>query len=115
METRAREDVVVASEQDTQRGAPWGFCAGILPNLIIFLALYSSPWVDQHFEAWLAVGILYAGPVVVGIVGLAQVRSRHTRGCGAGLILAAVITVALWFVANSIWTANVAAANTPGG
>ena len=70
---------------------------GLLPNVVIFLALYSNTWTDGHVPTWLALGVLYAGPAVAGAVGLARVLANRARRRGAGLITAALLTVGLWF------------------
>jgi hypothetical protein len=67
---------------------------GLVPNAVIFIALFSTTWADEHVYDWLSLGVLYAGPLVAGLAGLAQIRSRSTRRRGVGLILAALITVA---------------------
>jgi len=89
--------------------------AGLVPNAVIFIALFATSWADERISGWLALGVLYAGPVVVGLAGLVQITSRPTRRRGVGLILAALITVALWFVASALATSIAVGANTAGG
>jgi hypothetical protein len=114
METQTRADVAAPHERQ-RHGLLWGLLAGLVPNAVIFIAIFSTPWVDEHVDDWVALGVLYAGPVVVGLAGLVQSGSRHTRRRGAGLILAALITVALWFVASALATSIAVGANTAGG
>jgi hypothetical protein len=114
METQTRADVVSPHERQRQ-GYLWGLTAGLVPNAAIFIALFSTSWVDEHVYDWLAIGVLYAGPVVVAIAGLVQVTSRHSRRRGVGLILAALITIGLWFVASALETSIAVGANTAGG
>ena len=114
METQTHEGVV-APHEPQRHGYLWGLTAGLVPNAVIFMALFSTPWADEHVNDWLLLGVLYAGPLVAGLAGLVQIRSRHTRRCGLGLILAGLITVALWFVASWLATAIAFSGNTPGG
>ena len=114
METQTRADVAAPHERQ-RHGLLWGFLAGLVPNAVIVIALFSTSWADEHIYDWLALGVLYAGPVVVGLAGVAQITSRSTRRCGVGLILAALITVVLWFVASALATSIAVGANTAGG
>jgi hypothetical protein len=97
-----------------RHGFFWGLTAGLVPNAVIFGVLFSTSWVDQHVDDWLALGVLYAGPVIVALAGLMQVLSKRTRKCGIGLILAGPTTVALWFLIVYIDTLVSLSANTPG-
>lgn len=114
METQTRADVT-SPDVLKRQGYLWGLTAGLVPNAVIFIALFSSPWVDEHVDDSVALGVLYAGPAVVGLAGLVQIGSQHTRRRGVGLILAAHITVALWFVASALATSIAVGANTAGG
>ena len=114
METQTRADVAAPHERQ-RHGLLWGLLAGLVPNAVIFIALFATSLPDERIHDWLAVGILYAGPVVVGLAGLVQMTSRPTRRRGVGLILAALITVAMWFVASALATSIAVGANTAGG
>ena len=98
-----------------RHGFSWGLLAGLVPNAAIFIAIFATPRVDEHVNGWLTLGVLYAGPVIVGLAGLVQTFSAHTRRCGVGLILAAPITVASWFLFAYVDTLIAVSANTAGG
>lgn len=106
--------VAASSRVQAGHGFWWGLSAGLIPNAVIFAAFFCAPWVDEHVYDWLAVGVLYAGPVVVGLVGLVKIGSRGNRRCGAGLILAAPVTVASWFLFVYVDELIALSANTPG-
>ncbi|MEZ0581205.1 hypothetical protein [Nocardioides sp. MH1] len=108
----AQADVVdVAPRVEGRHGFWWGLSAGLIPNAVIFI-LYLAPWVEVSDQ--LAVDVLYAGPVVVALFGLVKMFSPNSRRCGVGLILAAPITVALWFVALGLDAWVSMGTNTPG-
>jgi hypothetical protein len=96
-----------------RRGFVWGLTAGLVLNAVVFAVIFAMPWVERHVYEWLALGVLYAGPVVVGLAGLVQMFSARSRRRGAGLILAALITVALWYVIVYVDTLISLSANTP--
>jgi Na+/proline symporter len=101
-----------AHEQQPSVGR--GLAEGLLPNGLIFAALYGVPWVDEHVYDWVAVGVLYAGPAVVGLVGLWLMVWQRSRRRGIGLVLGAATTVACWLTFFSIATSLFAGANTAG-
>ena len=105
---------VAVSQERQPRAFTGGLVAGLLPNLCIFVAIYSTPWADNHVDDWLAVALLYGGPAVVALVGLAVMRSRTTRRWGAGMLLAAVLTIGLWYALIALDTAIAIDANNPG-
>jgi hypothetical protein len=111
----AQAGVAAASPRvQAGHGFWWGLSAGLIPNAVIFAALFCTPWVDEHVYDWLALGVLYAGPLVVGLVGLAKIVSPRNRRCGTGLILAAPVTVASWFLFFYVDALVALGANTPG-
>lgn len=110
-------DAAVATvDVDVERrhGFWWGLSAGLIPNAVIFIVLFSTPWIDEHVYNSLALGVLCAGPVVVGLFGLAKIVSTDSRSCGVGLILAAPITVASWFLFFYVDAWVSMSANSPG-
>ncbi|WP_460813483.1 hypothetical protein [Nocardioides korecus] len=92
-----------------------GLAAGLVPNVVVFAVLYGFPWADEHVPDRLALTVLYAGPALVAVLGLVRLVRPGTRRRGAGLLLAAPTTVALWYV--WVWVdAQVAMSSmTPGG
>ena len=92
----------------------WGLVAGLLPNAAIFLAIYSTSWVEDHVADRLIAGVLYAGPVMAAVLGVLMLRRRHMRRFGVGLLVAAIVTVTTWFVLSAVATAIMISESTPG-
>jgi hypothetical protein len=114
MGTLIRGSDVACRKRPKEGDALRGVAEGLVPNALIFLLLFTSSWVDNHVYDWLALGVLYVGPVVTGLVGLGLIASGRARGRGMGLLLAALATVTLWFVI--VWIDSLLAlhANTAG-
>ena len=53
METQTRADVASPDERERQ-GYLWGLTAGLVPNAVIFIALFSTAWVDERLDDWVA-------------------------------------------------------------
>ncbi|GAB3651850.1 hypothetical protein GCM10027596_00250 [Nocardioides korecus] len=110
--TQGHEQVATSAPGD---GFWRGLAAGLVPNVVVFAVLYGFPWADEHVPDRLALTVLYAGPALVAVLGLVRLVRPGTRRRGAGLLLAAPTTVALWYV--WVWVdAQVAMSSmTPGG
>ena len=113
METLTRDDALGSPER-SGHGVLRGVAEGLIPNVLIFILLFTSPWADDHIDDWLALGLLYAGPLIVGLVGLGLIVTGAARRRGVGLVIAALITVASWFAIVWIDAALSMSANTAG-
>jgi hypothetical protein len=113
MEALAHDDAF-GSHERSGHGVLRGVAEGLIPNVLIFILLFTSPWADDHIYDWLALGLLYAGPLIVGVVGLWLIVTGAARRRGVGLVLAALITVVSWFVIVWIDAALSMSANVAG-
>lgn len=110
--TRQRQ---AAYDGQEAHGYVWGLSVGLIPNLTILVVMVFTPWTAELANDVLFAGVLVAGPMLAGVIALALMCSRRTRRCGVGLALAALLTVAMWFVAAWLTTWIAFSSNTGGG